>query len=163
MKKSHALASAALILWGVICPVAAQTWISTWAAPAFARVDQPAQTLSSTARAFPWSQYVPTAAAGQELVVAGASLLHFKDQTIRQIAHVSAGGSQVRVVLANSLGTLPLRIGAASVAMRDSGSRYWRDQTGRSHLVGCPHPRSPQARSLSAILSTSRWEVFLMS
>jgi len=122
MKKSHALASAALILWGVICPVAAQTWISTWAAPAFARVDQPAQTLSSTARAFPWSQYVPTAAAGQELVVAGASLLHFKDQTIRQIAHVSAGGSQVRVVLANSLGTLPLRIGAASVAMRDSGS-----------------------------------------
>ncbi|MEI6761532.1 MAG: SGNH/GDSL hydrolase family protein [Betaproteobacteria bacterium] len=122
MKKSWALAGTALILWGVICPVAAQTWISTWAAPAFARVDQPAQTLSPTARAFPWSQNVPTAAAGQELVVAGASPQHFKDQTIRQIAHVSAGGSQVRIVLANSLGTLPLRIGAASVAMRGSGS-----------------------------------------
>jgi len=122
MKNSHAWASAALILWGVICPVAAQTWISTWAAPAFARVDQPMQTLSPAARAFPWSQNVPPAAAGQELVVAGASPLHFKDQTIRQIAHVSAGGSQVRVVLANSLGTLPLRIGAASVAVRDSVS-----------------------------------------
>jgi len=50
------------------------------------------------------------------------SRLHFKDQTLRQIAHVSIGGSRVRIVLANSLGTLPLRIGAAQVALRDKGA-----------------------------------------
>ena len=122
MKNSHALIVAAMILGGVSCNVAAQTWISTWAAPPYARVDQPAQTLSAAAQAFPWAKDVPVAAAGQALMVAGASPLHFKDQTIRQIAHVSAGGSRVRVVLANSLGTLPLRVGAASVALRDKGA-----------------------------------------
>src|SRR5262249_41013559 len=50
------------------------------------------------------------------------SRLHIKDQTLRQIAHVSIGGSRVRIVLANSLGTLPLRIGAAQVALRDKGA-----------------------------------------
>src|SRR5205085_2681337 len=36
-----------------------------------------------------------------------------------QIAHVSIGGSRVRVVFANTLGTAPLTIGAAHVALRD--------------------------------------------
>src|SRR5689334_15288398 len=101
-------------------------WISTWAAPAVARTDQPAQTLSPTAQAYPWAQDVPSAvreaASNQQLEIGGMSRLHFKDQTLRQIAHVSIGGSRVRVVLANSLGTLPLRIGAAQVALRDKGA-----------------------------------------
>ena len=122
MRTRYVLAAAAMILGGISCQVLAETWISTWAAPAFARVDQPAQTLSAAAQAFPWSQDVPAAAAGQELAIGGASRLHFKDQTLRQIVHVSAGGGRVRVVLANSLGTLPLRVGAASVALRDKGA-----------------------------------------
>jgi lysophospholipase L1-like esterase len=122
MRVLKALTFAAMIIWGVTSQAAAETWISTWAAPAFARVDQPAQTLSASAQAFPWAQDVPTAASGQALAVAGASPIHFKNQTIRQIAHISAGGGRVRVVLANSLGTLPLRIGAASVALRDKGA-----------------------------------------
>lgn len=101
-------------------------WISTWAAPPVARTDQPAQTLSSAAQAYPWAQDVPSAvreaAANQQLEIGGMSRLHFKDQTLRQIGHVSIGGSRVRVVLANSLGTLPLRIGAAHLALRDKGA-----------------------------------------
>jgi lysophospholipase L1-like esterase len=41
------------------------------------------------------------------------------NQTLRQIAHVSLGGSRVRVVLSNVFGTAPLRIGAAHVALRE--------------------------------------------
>lgn len=112
---------------GAEASASAPRWISTWAAPAVARGDQPAQTLSAAAQAYPWARDVPAAvqAAGlgsQPLPVGGMSPLHFKDQTLRQIARVSVGGARVRVVLANSLGTAPLRIGAAQVALRDTGA-----------------------------------------
>jgi hypothetical protein len=59
------LVVAGLLLGGTpgIAQVAspAQTWIATWAAPAAARLDQPAQTLPATAQAFPWSKDVPAA------------------------------------------------------------------------------------------------------
>src|SRR5215813_8932221 len=41
-----------------------EQWISTWAAPAVARTDQPAQTLSPAAQAYPWAQDVPSAVRG---------------------------------------------------------------------------------------------------
>lgn len=40
-----------------------------------------------------------------------------KDATLRQVVRVSAGGSQIRVVLSNAFGTEPLRIDAAHVAL----------------------------------------------
>ena len=43
----------------------------------------------------------------------GASL---QDTTIREIVHVSAGGSAIRVVLSNEFGTSDLRIGGVTVA-----------------------------------------------
>ena len=43
-------------------------------------------------------------------------------QTVRQIATVSIGGKQVRVVLSNEYGNRPLKIGAAHVALADKGS-----------------------------------------
>lgn len=105
---------------------ASERWIPTWAAPDVARVDQPAQTLAPAALAFPWVNDVPEAvreaAPNQQLEVAGGSRLHFKDQTLRQVARVSTGGNRVRVVLTNTFGTTPLRIGAAQVALRDKGS-----------------------------------------
>lgn len=91
MRVVKTLTISVMLLLGVASQAASDHWISTWAAPAFARVDQPAQTLSATAQAFPWAQDVPPAASGQELAVAGASPIHFKNQTIRQIAHISAG------------------------------------------------------------------------
>jgi len=45
-----------------------------------------------------------------------------KDQTIRMIAHTSIGGSRVRVRLSNALEKAPLRVGAAHIALRRSGS-----------------------------------------
>ncbi len=44
-----------------------------------------------------------------------------RNQTIRQIARVSLGGSQVRVELSNDYGDQPLVIGAAHIALAGSG------------------------------------------
>ena len=43
------------------------------------------------------------------------------NQTVRQIAHVSIGGSRVRVVLSNEYGARPLTIGAAHIAVSSAG------------------------------------------
>ena len=42
--------------------------------------------------------------------------------TLRQIAHVSLGGSMVRVTLSNEFGVEPLKIAAAAIAVRANGS-----------------------------------------
>ncbi|MDG4826341.1 SGNH/GDSL hydrolase family protein [Asanoa sp. WMMD1127] len=46
----------------------------------------------------------------------------FDDQTLRQVVHVSAGGTAVRVRLSNEYGTRPLAIGAARIARHATGS-----------------------------------------
>lgn len=77
-------------------------WVGTWYT-------------SSTAR-LPEQAPAPNAppAQGQN-----QSPVQFKDQTLRQIAHVSLGGDRVRVVLSNTFGTVPLTIGAAHIALRE--------------------------------------------
>jgi lysophospholipase L1-like esterase len=45
-----------------------------------------------------------------------------RDQTVRNVVFVSAGGSVVRVRLTNAFGTRPVRIGHASVAVRGSAA-----------------------------------------
>jgi lysophospholipase L1-like esterase len=62
---------------------------------------------------------VLTVAPGQVLAVGGQSPLHVRNQTLRQVARITVGGSRFRVVLSNTFGTVPLRIGAAQVALRD--------------------------------------------
>jgi lysophospholipase L1-like esterase len=64
---------------------------------------------------------VLAAAPGQVLAVGAQSPLHFKNQTLRQIAHLTMGGTSVRVVFSNIFGTKPLTMGAAQVALRTSG------------------------------------------
>lgn len=46
----------------------------------------------------------------------------FHDQTLRQTVHVSVGGESVTVRLSNEFGTTPLSVGAAHVALPQSGS-----------------------------------------
>jgi len=46
----------------------------------------------------------------------------FSNQTLRLIVHTSIGGNQLRIRVSNELGTTPLRIGEAHVALRQSGS-----------------------------------------
>ena len=45
------------------------------------------------------------------------------NQTLRLIAHSSIGGTRVRVRVSNEMGATPLRIGAASIALRQSGAQ----------------------------------------
>ncbi|MDN4058929.1 SGNH/GDSL hydrolase family protein [Massilia sp. YIM B02769] len=46
----------------------------------------------------------------------------FTDQTLRLIVHTSIGGPQVRIRVSNELGSTPLRIGAAHIALRQAGA-----------------------------------------
>ncbi len=47
---------------------------------------------------------------------------NLRNQTLRQIAHVSIGGNRVRVVFSNEYGDRPMRIGAAHIALAGKGS-----------------------------------------
>jgi lysophospholipase L1-like esterase len=51
-----------------------------------------------------------------------ANTLVFTDQTLRLIVHTSIGGNRVRIRLSNEMGSTPLRIGAAHVAVRAGGA-----------------------------------------
>ncbi|HEY3178987.1 MAG TPA: GDSL-type esterase/lipase family protein [Casimicrobiaceae bacterium] len=46
----------------------------------------------------------------------------YNNQTLREIVHTSIGGDQLRVRIANTFGTAPLVIGAAHVAVSNSGA-----------------------------------------
>jgi lysophospholipase L1-like esterase len=46
----------------------------------------------------------------------------FTDQTVRLIVHSSIGGNRVRIRLSNEMGSTPLRIGGAHIALRASGA-----------------------------------------
>ena len=45
--------------------------------------------------------------------------VHLTNQTLRQIVHVTIGGSRARVVLSNAYGTAPVTVGAGHIALRD--------------------------------------------
>jgi lysophospholipase L1-like esterase len=47
----------------------------------------------------------------------------YVDRTLREIVHTSIGGNRVRVRFTNEYGDRPLVIGAARIAVRDSGAR----------------------------------------
>src|SRR5688500_15261668 len=88
---------------------AGRHWVGTWAATLVARaaVPPPAAAAPSTPLGAGPGQPVP------------APPLNFNNQTLRQILRVSVGGPQVRAVFSNALGTAPLRVGAASIALRE--------------------------------------------
>ena len=67
-------------------------WITTWAATPAPR----------------WADELPAPFKVPEIL---------EDQTVRQVARISVGGNQVRVVLSNEFGSKPLVIGAGSVAI----------------------------------------------
>jgi lysophospholipase L1-like esterase len=98
---SAAAVAACLLLAGT-APVAQRGstdhWVGTWATAGVPR-PQPA----------------PAAAPGP-------GPLNFSNQTLRQVVHVSLGGSRVRVILSNAFGTAPLAVGGASVALRQKDS-----------------------------------------
>lgn len=80
-------------------------------------------TLSGAAAASPAPHWVASWQASPQPVWGSKFLFptlvpgHLQDQTFRQSARVSLGGSRLRVRLSNVYGTQPLRIGAASIAV----------------------------------------------
>jgi lysophospholipase L1-like esterase len=52
----------------------------------------------------------------------GLSSTGFDDQTVRDIIHTSAGGSEIRIRISNVFGTAPLDINDVHVALRQSGA-----------------------------------------
>jgi lysophospholipase L1-like esterase len=102
-------------------------WIGTWSAASTARVDQtvpstPAAAANPAPHDEPLPPGVTAVAPNQRLAVGSQSPIHFDNQTLRQIVHLTLGGSRCRVVLTNTFGTAPLTIGAAQVALRDSNA-----------------------------------------
>ena len=75
----------------------AEPWITTWAATPAPR----------------WAEELPRPFNVPEVL---------GDQTVRQVARISVGGDQIRVVISNEFGTRPLTIGSASVALSAGGS-----------------------------------------
>jgi lysophospholipase L1-like esterase len=69
-----------------------EAWITTWAATPAPR----------------WSDDIPAPFGVPEVL---------ENQTVRQVARISVGGTSVRVVLSNAFGAKPLTIGAGSVAI----------------------------------------------
>jgi lysophospholipase L1-like esterase len=49
----------------------------------------------------------------------------FENQTVRHVVHTSVGGRRVRVRFSNAFGILPLRIGAAHVALHSYGAAVY--------------------------------------
>jgi len=64
--------------------------------------------------------WVATWGASPVAVVANGQA--FNNQTVRLIVHATLGGDQVRVRIANTFGSQALQIGAASVALQESGA-----------------------------------------
>lgn len=122
-----ALGFAALVAQPPVLGQSAEHWLGTWFASSTARVDQPAAPVQgaqiSAAGTVAIALVLPPAvlavAPGQVLPIGGQSPLHFHNQTLRQIVHITLGGSRFRVVLSNTFGTVPLTVGAAQLALRD--------------------------------------------
>ena len=66
-----------------------------------------------------WTGTWGTAPAGPP---APGNVQTFTDQTLRLIVHTSIGGNRVRIRVSNEFGAAPLRIGAARIGVRASGS-----------------------------------------
>ncbi|MEO6910457.1 MAG: SGNH/GDSL hydrolase family protein, partial [Edaphobacter sp.] len=69
----------------------------------------------------PAEHWIGTWAASPE-AQANTEALGHADMAYREIVHVSAGGSAVRIVLTNEFGLEPLTVGAAQIAISTGGS-----------------------------------------
>lgn len=93
-------------------PADRQHWVGTWATAVH---PYPLMTSSQQAP----GQLSPPGTAQAAPPAPSPAPLNFHNQTLRQIVRLSLGGDQVRVVLSNAFGTVPLAVGSASVGIRE--------------------------------------------
>ena len=124
-RQTRALLTSVLLVFGVGISgqsVPAAHWVGTWATSPVGRLGTPPPA------PVPSTPPVPGAAGRGN---APAPFVP-NNQTLREIVHTSLGGDALRIVVANSFGTAPLQVGAASVALHESGSAI---VTATSHAV----------------------------
>ena len=120
---------AIVALW--TAPAMAQTWVSAWGGRG------PLSTTITTNHTF--TDPVP----------------NLSGRTLRVMAHLTTGGSQVRVRLSQRFGSSPLVVGAAHVAIRGSGSGIVAGTDRALTFGGASTSRSPPAGTSGAIRSRS--------
>ena len=108
----HRILPARLIGWAVRTSFVAGA-LTLAAVPAHAQGSEPWITTWAATPAPRWAEELPAPFDVPEVL---------GDQTVRQIARISVGGEQVRVVISNEFGTRPVTIGSASVALSKGGS-----------------------------------------
>ncbi len=74
------------------------------------------------AQAHPTETWTATWGAAPAGPPPASSTMSFADQTLRLIVRTSIGGNRLRVRLSNEMGSTPLRVGAACVALRAGGA-----------------------------------------
>jgi lysophospholipase L1-like esterase len=104
----------AILQAAVFAQSGAEHWVGTWATAEVGRPRTPPAAVAGPAP-FMANQCPPGPAAP-------ATFVHFNNLTLRQIVHVSIGGSRIRVAFSNAYSTAPLIIGAAHVALRQKES-----------------------------------------
>jgi lysophospholipase L1-like esterase len=105
----------AMLAVAAVLPTSAQQgasdhWVGTWATAV----------VSSQQRGFGGGR-ATTPPPGRSGAPARPAPFTVNNQTLREIVHVTLGGSRLRVVFTNAFGTDPVTIGAASVALHGSG------------------------------------------
>ncbi len=99
-------------------------WVGTWAAaaawrPSLVPVPAGAVPVAPPTPPVPILPLSPPTPNAPPPAVAALPTVWPQGQTLRQIVHTTIGGSRVRVVFSNVFGTLPLRVDAAALALRD--------------------------------------------
>lgn len=84
------------------------------------------------AQSMPHPQWVGTWAAAPMLADGGFAARPFSGTTLREVAHISVGGAQIRVRFTNAYGTDPLTINDAHVALSAGGAAI---QPGSDHAI----------------------------
>jgi len=130
---------AAILLGAVFALLAASNehWVGTWATAVVTR-PQPPRPASGEQPATP--------AAGAP--GAQPPALSLNNQTLREVVHVSIGGSRVRVVLSNEFGTASLTIGAAGIALHDKDTRIAANSNRALAFSGRPSVTIPPGASM---------------
>ena len=67
-----------------------------------------------------------------------ASIQTYSSQTLRLIVRTSIGGSRVRIRISNEMGSVPLRIGRATIALRSSGAAVVQSSVRELRFGGAP-------------------------
>ena len=132
--------SCAAILLGAVLTLSAASnehWVGTWATAVVTRPQAP--------RTAPSQPAAPPATPAPGAQPAPLSL---NNQTLREIVHVSIGGSRLRVVLGNEFGTAPLTIGAASIALCDKDAKIAANSSRALVFGGRPSVTIPAGASM---------------